>query len=434
MRAEMRTDSVLALESSSRKRAGCLKIWVAALFTAATLLLCPVTAYCRTVQVDGLSRWQARLAERSLGAVAEKLPEGQPDEVTSRIIKIVSDKLFAGYKTASVTVLYGDISVKLIPEEEPPVWKTAFVMPSLQDPPLEWFRADIKKIEGPVAELMQGIPVASLSWCDAGLMDEIEKILADEMPGWKPALMVISEGEETVLKVSFTPEMPLVLAVSPRFISNSLPLLLHGELKESLMARFVPFIGIPVSWAGTHSGEINKWAETFLEERNIVTGTASVPKASFSAGQISHMDVNIESRYYTVGAWVAVYAGTENRSGELGLHLGRKARIFPHWDMELYGEGIVELQHWDTEGRLGLRWSPWGDVWLGGEWSSRDDMFWGRLSIDPRLRKPYAWIRIREDGETNTAVGWKATEYISFELHYDSRDPDAWSMRMIGNM
>ena len=162
--------------------------------------------------------------------------------------------------------------------------------------------------------------------------------------------------------------------------------------------------------------------------------TNSVPKASFSAASVSHLNVNVESKSYNVGAWAAVYAGTSDKTAEVGFHLGKIVQLMPRWDMEFYGEGIIELQNWNTEGRLGLRWSPWGDVWLGGEWSSKDEMWWGRLNIDQRLHKPYFWLRVREDGEINTALGWKATSYISFELHYDSRDEDTVSLRMLGNL
>ena len=56
------------------------------------------------------------------------------------------------------------------------------------------------------------------------------------------------------------------------------------------------------------------------------------------------------------------------------------------------------------------------------------------MSVDAELHKPYAWIRLREDGVFNGALGWRATEYISFEVEYDERDEDRWSLKMIGNL
>jgi len=306
--------------------------------------------------------------------------------------------------------------------------------PQIQDPPLQWIMEDISLIEAPLDELIRGLPVEALNWCDAGLKDEVLKILSPVLPGWRPTLMVHSENGGYNMVISLAPELPLVLAVNPTLTSNSLPTLLHEELREDLMERSAPFIGLPVAWTKRHEKQINHWTETFLQTRGVVERTSAEPKASFSAGQVSQMKVNVESRHYTIGAWAALYAGTRDRTGEFGVHLGRKIKIFSRWSMEVYGEGILELQGWDPEGRLGLRWSPWGDVWIGGEWSSKDSMWWGRINIEPRMHKPYVWFRWREDGEYNAAIGYKATEYISLELHYDTRDEDSLGLRLIGNL
>lgn len=387
-----------------------------------------------TVSVEGVSPWLGRIAERSLTAVADKLQEGQSEETTKHILRVVSDRLFTGYRTSGVS-LYGSVlKVALVPLGEPPLWRVELQQPQLQAPASGWFASDMARIEGAVMETVRGLPVEALSWADTGLRDEIEAAASEALPGWQPSLVVVSQGDAMLLRVSFTPQFPLVLAVSPRLSSSSLPTLLHGELKEDLMERASPFIGLPVVWAAIHTKDINKWTEDFLEDKNIVQRTASDLRANFSAGQVSHVNVEVESRHYTLGAWAAVYAGTNDRAAELGVHIGRRVRFMPGKTAELYGEGIIQLQEWSPEARLGFRLSPWGDVWLGGEWSTKDDMWWGRFTIDPRLHKPYAWFRIREDGEVNAALGWKATEYISFELHYDSRDNDTWSLRMLGNL
>ena len=161
----------------------------------------------------------------------------------------------------------------------------------------------------------------------------------------------------------------------------------------------------------------------------------SSAEASFQASQISNMNVRIESRNYTIAAWATIYAGTSDKSAELGLHLGRKVEIIRDLDMEAYAEGILGLRDWDIDGRFGLRWRPMvRNLWLGGEWDTEDEMWWGKLSLDAELHKPYAWIRLREDGVFNGALGWRATEYISFEVEYDERDEDRWSLKMIGNL
>ena len=431
----MRADSTLASENFSKQGKYLFKSWVAAIFTAATLLMFTEgKALAYSVETEGVQGWLGQIIERSISAVAERMPGAQSDGNSEKVIKVIAGKLFDGYKVDLVSVGSDVIKIKLSTDKVPEKWRVEVQSPQIQDPPLQWINADIAVIEKPISELIRGLPVEALNWCDAGLKDEVLKIMSPVLPGWKPTLMVHSENGEYIMKISLAPELPLVLAVNPTLTSNSLPTLLHEDLKEDLMQRSSPFIGLPVIWAKRHEKEINVWTENFLQTRGIVERTSAEPDASFSAGQVSQMKVNVESRHYTIAAWAAIYAGTQDKTGEFGVHLGRKLKTFSRWNTEIYVEGILELQDWDPEGRLGLRWSPWGDVWLGGEWSTKDSMWWGRINIEPRMHKPYAWFRWREDGEYNAAIGYKATEYISFELHYDTRDEDSLGLRMIGNL
>lgn len=433
---EVKTGSILALAKCSKKNIKCLLKRVAAYLFAVTLIMYfETTLYAYTItSISGLTEWQKPVASRSLNAVLEKISPAADTESLKSLIKIVSDKLFGGYRTQAVSIDDGNIMIDLTPAASPPMWSVSFEPPKLSAPSAEWFNTDLSQVHEPVISLIEGVPVDALAWCDAALRDKITEVLLPMLPGWKPSFIVHYVNEKAELQISFSPELPLLLAVNPSFSSNTLPTLVNSELKHNMLGEFAPFIGLPVVWARRHSTELNKWAEGFIASQNIVSRTASVPKANFIAAPVSQLNVNVESSHYNVWGWAAVYAGTKERSAELGVHLGRRTEIVPNWYMEFYGEGILELKNWNTEGRLGMRWSPWGDVWIGGEWSSKDDMWWGRFSIDPRLHKPYAWIRVREDGEINTALGWKATEHISFELHYDDRDEDRWSLRMMGNL
>ena len=418
----------------SRSHKNVFKVWVAAFIFAATLVMFPNYAFAYTVHVTGLKEWQKIPAERSLTAVVQKLGDNHESSSVSKIVSLVAEQLFSGYQVSNVSVSGRDVAVSLMSKNEPAPWRAEYEAPALRDPAAGWFAKDAFTTIDLIKEIISGVPVESLSWCDGALRNEIVSALRPVLPGWVPTFVVYSEGESRVLKVSFAPELPLLLAVNPTFSSNSLPTLLHGELKEDIMEEFSPFMGLPVLWAKKHTKDINLWTETVLGGKGIVERTASDSKVDFSAAAVSQMNVSIESSYYSLGAWAAVYGGTSEKSAEIGVHLGRRMAVLEDINLEAYGEGIIELRDWSTEGRLGLRCSPWGDVWIGGEWSSKDDMWWGRLNIDPRLHKPYAWIRVREDGEINTALGWKATQYISFELHYDSRDNDTWSLRMLGNL
>lgn len=425
----------MASESYSRKRAKECKKIVAAIFIAATFIVFfNTTEATAGVTVDGLPGWQASLAAQSLNAVYAGMPSGQRPDYQAEILKTVASRLFSGYLIEASLRGDDNIIVKFVSEGGSAPWSVEVRTPQLQDPPLEWFNSDVSHLREETLLLLQGVPLESLSWSDKALQEEIEKLAGEKLPGWAPSLLLAAKDDRTVLTITFAPQMPMILAVNPKLVSNSLPTLLHGELREGLMGESAPFIGIPVVWASKHSADMKRWAEDYINERRITERSASEAQADFQPAQISQLNVRVESRYYTIGAWAAIYAGTSDKSAELGVHLGRKVELFPTVDMEAYAEGILGLQEWNINGRFGLRWRSIRDLWIGGEWDTSDDMWWVKLSMDPQLHKPYLWLRFNEDGKFNGAIGWRATENISFEVEYDARDNDRWSLKMLGNL
>lgn len=433
------TGSILALGSCSRIIKRVFKVMVAAAFAASAFLVSPACAGEIGVSVHGMPHWLAGIAERSITAVIKNIPAipaGQQPSSVGRVVWAVSEKIFIGYRITAVDLADGELGVTFEPESELPVWELEIQHPMLHQPASDWFAADIERSYVALKSLVLDLPIEALAWADEGLKEAIGETLKISLPGWKPGLVVQSGKEKTVLQISFTPDLPLILAITPSFSSASLPTLFYDDLKDDLLEQVSVFIGLPVSWAELHERDINAWVEEFLSDKRLVRNTKSKATVSLSPAPVSRAAVSVESSRYTIWGWSAVYGGTTDRSAELGLHLGRKAQIFPgsEIDTELYGEAIMELKEWSVEGRLGIRWMPWNDVWLGGEYSTHDDMLWARVNIEPRLRKPYAWLRVREDGKINVALGWKATEFISFEIHYDSRDRDLWSLRILGNL
>lgn len=407
---------------------------VATVFAVTTILVSSAHALETKVAVSGMAPWLSEIAERSLTAVMNNMPAGQSPGSVQNVVRVVSEKIFTGYKITNISYDRRTLKVGFEPEGDIPLWNLEIQPPDLSGPVNAWFAADIDQVDAELKSLMRELPVEALVWCDEGLREIIVKTLQPVLPGWRPGLAVRSEGGNPVLKITFTPELPMVLAITPSFNSASLPTLLYDQLKDDLLEQVSVFIGLPVEWVALHSSEVSAWVEDYLSGKTLVKRTNSHAAVTFSPAPVTHADVRMESSRYTIWGWSAVYGGTSDKSAELGLHLGRKAQIFPKTDMELYGEAIMELQEWSVEGRFGLRWMPWGDVWLGGEYSTDDSMWWARFSIDQRLHKPYAWLRLREDGEVNAALGWKATKFISFEIHYDSRDDDSWSLRILGNL
>lgn len=408
---------------------------VAAIFIAATFIVFPSVSEAKVhIIAEGVREWQRELAVQTLTEVEEGIPDGHSVAYQSEILRAVASRLFSGYRINTLVRGAETIVVKFETEMEPPSWKVVAAAPVLRELPLEWFNADSANMSEEIELLLRGVPLEALSWSDRAFQGKVDEIVSARLPGWGAELLVTRGEGEAIMTVSFVPQMPLILAVNPTLTSNSLPTLLHGELREDLMGRFAPFVGLPVEWTSKHSAEFSLWVEDYINERSIVERSFSEAKAEFRPSQISNLDVRIESRHYTLNAWAAVYAGTSDKSAEVGLHIGRKVELLPNVDMEAYAEGLLGLQEWNINGRFGLRWRSVRGLWLGGEWDTEDDMWWLRLSMDPQLHKPYIWLRLNEEGSFNGALGWKATEYISFEVEYDARDDDRWSLKMLGNL
>ena len=435
MQAVMKIDLSLASESSSKSLKKSYKSIVAAIFIAATFLLASGPAWAVSITAEGLKAWQEELAVQTLTAVAESIPQSGSPAYRAEILQTVARRLFAGYRISAVSRGSGSAVVKFDAAGDELFWRVDVAVPSLRDMPLEWFQEDMVGLADEISVLLQGVPLESLSWSDRALQEKINALAEERLPGWTPEMLVTRGDAEAVLSVSFVPQMPMILAVNPSFTSTSLPTLLYGEFRDDLQGHLAPLVGLPVKWASKHSADLARWTEGYINDQMLVRRSNSSAEASFQASQISNMNVRIESRNYTIAAWATIYAGTSDKSAELGLHLGRKVEIIRDLDMEAYAEGILGLRDWDIDGRFGLRWRPMvRNLWLGGEWDTEDEMWWGKLSLDAELHKPYAWIRLREDGVFNGALGWRATEYISFEVEYDERDEDRWSLKMIGNL
>ena len=87
----------------------------------------------------------------------------------------------------------------------------------------------------------------------------------------------------------------------------------------------------------------------------------------------------------------------------------------------------------DSEERLGLRWSPYRDIWLGAERELDEDKTWYRLWVEGGIKAFYVWWRHSDESENNAALGYRFTEHLSLELYLDERDGGEVSVRAVGN-
>jgi hypothetical protein len=414
---------------------------VAAIRFAATLLVFGMFFHgClpahASVRVNGLNEWLTESAERSMEAVYSHISPSESAGIKHELLTTVANRLLLGYTVEGVTFQGKDgVEITLSPSAPPPEWEVVINQPVLSPPVDGWFASDINGMSETILSLVRNVPVEALSWGDTSLRDVIERLSAERIPGWRVTLMAryTIEGG-MILDVSFVPEQPLALSVTTEINSSSIPAVLHSNLKDDLVKGFAPIIGVPVSWLDRHKSDFEALGREILSGEYLVEFSKAMPAVSANTGVVSNVDVELESRRYSGRLWMAVYAGAEERYPEVGIHLGRRIQLLPRWDMEMYSELILQLDDGELEAKFGVRWPLWRNIWLGTEWSDVNDIWWGRLDIESWARRPYAWLRFSEDEDVNAALGYHINEYISIELHYDSRYEDEWNVRTLLNL
>jgi hypothetical protein len=385
-----------------------------------------------SVIVKGPPEWLSNAIKESIIAVMREMPSYDLAS-QERLLAMVSDRIFEGYKIKSLSVKSkDDVFVEFVPTKLAD-WKVKVTAPRLNSPCDEWFRQDALGLEEILLSMVQGVPIEALKWADEVFLKEVKKITSLRMPGWEPHVLVSKEDDSYVVNLSFAATQDLVLAVDTHVFSKSLPSFWQYEMREKLLEGLSPIIGVPVDWAAKHEDKI----ERLISEKLKGTRLASTAKIEFDTqfvpSRIARTDVRAESKRYSLYVWGAAYGGTEEKSTELGLHLGRKAQPFPSWDIELYGEAILFLDDGDSEERLGLRWSPYRDIWLGAERELEEDKTWYRLWVEGGIKAFYVWWRHSDESENNAALGYRFTEHLSLELYLDERDDDEVSVRAVGN-
>ena len=394
----------------------------------ATALFFSVPAHAMTV--EGVPLWLQSHVLRSLGAVWDEIPAGYREIDRVRTLALVASRLFTGYRITVDSRNTGPhVSFQV---ENPLTWDVAPVMPQLREPVTFWFGRDLQGIGGEIAPLLEGLPAEALSWVDSALKEQIKLVVERRLPGWSPSLLVRLEKETGILQLSFQPQQPLVLAVTPSIFSFTLPAMFQSDLAAKLIPGLSSIIGLPVVWIARHKEDVEMLAREFLGERNAVLNTRSRVEVEFVPDQISALDAAVESERLIFQVWISAYAGIKGRYPEIGMLLGWNTKHLTGIDLELYGEGLMDISDLDLTSRLGFRFPLWGRLRVGLEMEWPQQELWYRASWDPnRLRQPYAWWRYNSEFGHNAALGYRVNENISIEIHYDSRYDDKLGLRGI---
>ena len=409
---------------------------VAVLIFAAALLFNGSIALAE-VRIEGVPSWLAVPMERSASAVWSEIEQnaqlsGREEKLA--LLSVVAERLFSGYSVAGADMSKQEAVLHMKPLHGEIPWEVELYPPQLVSPVLDWFLEAAQGIDRRIREAMRGIPVDSLTWADLPLKEMIESLCAPHLPGWTPSLLVRLEEGKRILRVSFSPKPPLVLAVVPKVSSSTLPVMLRSDLKENMLRTLAPVAGLPIEWAVSQRKRIESLAADSLRDTKIVGNARADVDVSFNPAQLAAASAEVESPKYSFRAWVAAYAGSDTKYPEIGLHMGRKFLPVSGLDMEFYGEWLLSANDFSLESRWGIRWSPMKNVLAGVEQAFPGNVTWYRLWLDGGVRAPYVWWRVSEDGDHNVGAGYRINDRISLEIHYDGRDEEKISIKAISDL
>ncbi|MDN5335505.1 MAG: hypothetical protein PWR02_531 [Synergistales bacterium] len=386
------------------------------------------------VTVSGVPGWLEAPVKRSLEAVwKEVVQRSSPGR--ERVVELVAKRLFPGLDISEIQGTEEDLFVSFdTKESERLSWNVVVKKPELPGFLERSFLEDASGLETVATEMLDSLPLDVIRWAGEDFQAALDEFIVKNLPGWKPSYVFSSRGEKGALEMAFTPREPVVIAFSPRLSSRTLPLVLQSKLYEETLDVTSQVVGLPAAWVTRHEKSIEAYIAASLEERWAARELEGKVEVNIRPDRIAPVDVQVESSRYTLQAWLGVYAGSDERHPEAGIHAGRIIQPFSGWEIEAYGEFIIKVNDGDVDPRAGLRWKFDQDIWIGVERSFEDDEYWGRIWFDEILPKLYAWGRFREDGESEAALGWMIGEHLSWELYYDSRDGEDLSLRITGNL
>ena len=406
-----------------------------AVLTLAAALLFPALLEASVV-VEGVPPWLRGPMERSARSVWEEIQSGgaPSGEESLRLLALVAARVFMGFRVQDVLLKRGVPHLRFAPSDGALPWEVEIIPPQLIAPADGWFWESLRGLGEEISATLEDLPVEALSWADVPLKRTVDDLFKPLLPGWNSSLLVRMEEERRILRISFVPQPPFVLAVVPRVTSDTLPVMLQSDLHETILKALAPVVGLPIEWVSFHKGKVEELAAGALKETNIVENSRSSVKVSFHPAQVAAADASIDSPKYSVRAWVAAYAGSDAKYPEIGLHFGRKFLPFSGWDMEAYGEWLLSANDFTLESRWGLRWSPWKNIMAGVERVFPGNVTWYRLWIDGGVKAPYLWWRVDEDGRHNLGAGYRINPRVSLEIHYDGRDEDKISIKALSDL
>ena len=364
-----------------------------------------------------LPRKLALRIQASVHAVAEQVLLGRPvtviepkQAVYERMVREVFDRILIGYSVETAAISVGEetqISLRLSPWGDV-VEQTTLVVEEKSFPPQGRAELDAKleTLKNILDEVLLGMPVDSADWGTGLARTVVREWFTDQLPEFRPEVEV-AVGKKTQIKLTMTPQAPLVQALKVTLRSRSLPNVLLYNVQKDLEQEGQGWLQLPVSF-------VARYEKTLADQLLAKAATHSWVKqmglqmrlVEVRAGPVTEVVLDAESRYYRMFAEGYLDMGKKNEATRVRLHAGWKAMpqgelfvegdFFPNdvknrwysglgWQVSSQTEAGVKYQFRDGEKIIWMRQQ------LGGPWSLRleryEDKHASELGVRYRLHE-----------------------------------------------
>lgn len=377
---------------------------------------------CHAITIQGIPEWLENAVLRSLNAIWSEIPHS-PEIDGEGTLALVASRLFAGYDVHVHNESGRDEPAVIFSAHEKIISPDVKIMiPELREMALTWFENDISGLSGDIASVIETVPQGALIWADEALREKLRAMISERLPGWEFSQQIFISDSATRVNISFRPGTDMILAVKPSLYSRTIPIMFMADLEARLLPAFSPLIGVPVKWAEIHNDDIEKFAYSFLEDRNTVENMRADVKVKFVPGTVARLEAQADSENFMFAMWVAAYAGIEDRYPEIGASFA--IRLPAKLNPEIYTEIIASLNDLSVIYRLGGRLELVSHFWAGVEIQWPESEYFIRLQYNPiRIHRAYLWWRYSPELQAHeAALGWRIDEHVSIEIYYDNTD------------
>lgn len=389
-----------------------------------------------SVQAPPPDRVAKRMAA-SIKTIGEHLVIGHKvNEIDSgrasyeKLVREVFDRVLVGYTVSDVTIKPGlvtKIEVDLEPWGE--TVKSVKLETDLQhfSPEIAaLIKQDMGNVQDKIGEVLIGLPIDAVEWAGAVSQSLIREKLAAQLPEFYTNLE-IAPGVQTIVKLSLSPNGPVVRDTHVSIRSGSLPNILLLEARPSVENSVQQLNGLPIAFVERHKEYFLKRITGTITAHPVTERYGLVLTPQLYTGSETELVLRAETTKYRV--WLEGYmdVGRKEDTSSVKFHLGKRF----HSNNELFTEVtfVPSTVYWNFAAGWGHRLSKDNFSGIKYDFTEQETTFWShhRLSNNWSIRLE----RTPKNGHNEIGLRYKLHEFVSLE--YIFNNDDRW-LRVVGNL